>query len=120
MGDMFDCGAYCFGVWAKGGYIAKDLGPFNPRMPIDEVHKRLDHVGKISDEGMVMFTRGWESAKEKFITGIDPKFALRDRHGAIAQEIQPRCPTCGFMGSEECFGRDGNCVGIPRINSKKE
>lgn len=75
MADMVDSGFHCFNAWAKqtvapNGTIFYNLwlGEFNPKMTADEANARLDHVGKISEKGQQEFKRGWDKARDVFLS----------------------------------------------------
>jgi hypothetical protein len=60
MADMHDSGVYVFNAWKRGApHIVRWLGEFNPEMSIDEVLRRLDYLGKVSEHGIEAFSRGW-------------------------------------------------------------
>ncbi len=63
MADAFDCGRYTREVWSRGEeHIVRWLGPYNPNMPIDEIHARLEHE-KLTSSFRDGFERGWRSAQ---------------------------------------------------------
>ena len=65
MADMFDCGAYTYKIWKEEKpYITRWLGPFNPNMPKEELDRRLEHE-KLTENAVVHFWLGFESAKKK-------------------------------------------------------
>ena len=73
MADMVDSGFYTFNAWAKqkpmnNGEIFWNvpLGVFNPKMSATEANERLDHVGKITEQGQEDFKRGWDKAKKLY------------------------------------------------------
>jgi len=73
MADMFDSGVHSFESWAKQKptpcgeiFYNRYLGPFNPNMTAEEANRRLNHVGKITQEGQRGFMRGWNTAKQRY------------------------------------------------------
>jgi len=75
MADMVDSGYHCFNTWAKqtvspNGTIFYNrwLGEFNPEMTSDEANLRLDYVGKITEKGQQDFKRGWDKARDEFVS----------------------------------------------------
>ena len=71
MKTMFDAGVNCFTAWSKqkpmpNGIVFYNqfLGEFDPNMSADEANRRLDHVGKLTEEAQEEFKRGWEAARQ--------------------------------------------------------
>jgi hypothetical protein len=61
MADAFDCGRYTREVWSRAEeYIERWLGPYNPNMPMDEIHARLEHEN-LTSSFRDSFERGWRS-----------------------------------------------------------
>lgn len=57
---MVDCGRTAHEFWAEGLKVyANLLGPYNPSMPMEEIHERLNH-GALTQRGRDDFERGFK------------------------------------------------------------
>lgn len=63
LADAFDCGRHVHETWKRGAeHITRWLGPYDPTMPLDTVHARLEHE-KQSETFRSGFERGWQSVQ---------------------------------------------------------
>lgn len=76
MADMVDCGEHTFTSWARQtpspayGYCWHNrwLDSFNPEMTGEEAANRLGMVGRITEDGLAAFNRGWDRARAAHIS----------------------------------------------------